>query len=143
VNLDWTLLGSATNTVLKGDTTYYVSGLVTLSASGSNGVTTIEGGVCVKFTNDLNAKIIFSGPIDCRADAYRIDVFTIKDSYEVGEKITGSTGNPTNFYGNGIEVTNSSTLKNLRFAYASTAIRLDSGQTLNLWDSQFVKCSLA
>src|SRR5439155_3779597 len=61
VNLDWTLLGSATNTVLKGDTTYYVSGLVTLSASGSNGVTTIEGGTCVKFTNDLNAKIIFSG----------------------------------------------------------------------------------
>jgi len=35
--LDWTLLGSATNLTLKGDTTYYVSGLVTLSASGSNG----------------------------------------------------------------------------------------------------------
>src|SRR5439155_8382788 len=42
-----------------------------------------------------------------------------------------------------IEVTTSSTLKNLRFAYASTAIRLDAGQILNLLDSQFVQCNYA
>src|SRR5207249_8760529 len=88
-------------------------------------------------------KIIFNGAIDCRADAYRMAVFTSKDDSSAGENIPGGTGNPINYYGNGIEVTASSTLKNLRFAYASTAISLDSGQTLNLLDSQFVKCSLA
>src|SRR5205823_13643487 len=48
VNLDWSLLGNATNLVLKGDTTYYVSGQVTLSAT-PNGATVIEGGAVVKF----------------------------------------------------------------------------------------------
>src|SRR5439155_17669335 len=83
------------------------------------------------------------GPIDCRADSYRMAVFTSKDSDDIGEKITGSTGNPIGYYGNGIEINTSSTLKNLRFAYASTALRLDSSKTLNLLDSQFVNCNLA
>jgi hypothetical protein len=66
VVLDFTILGSTSNFIFKGDTTYYVSSNVFLT--GTN--TIIEGGTVVKFTNDLNAKIIFSGPIDCRADAY-------------------------------------------------------------------------
>ncbi len=55
--LDWSLLSSAANVTLKGDTTYYVNGTVNLSSSG-NGSTLIEGGVVVKFTNNPTAKIV-------------------------------------------------------------------------------------
>ena len=87
VNLDWSLLGNATNLVLKGDTTYYVSGQVTLSAT-PNGATVIEGGAVVKFTNSSSAQIVINGPIACQTSPYRPAVFTSKDSDEVGEKIT-------------------------------------------------------
>src|SRR5205823_14168969 len=137
---DWTVLASATNFTLKGDTTYYVTNVVLLSASGSNGATLIEGGTVVKFTNPANVQIAISGPISCQAGAYKPAVFTSKDSDDVGEKITGSTGSPTNFYGSGILVYNSNTLHDLRFAFANTAVTLAASQTLIVQDSQFVSC---
>jgi hypothetical protein len=139
VVLDWTLLATATNFTFKGDTTYYVSNLVTLSAT-TNGATAIEGACVVKFTNSANAQIAISGPISCQSSAYRPAVFTSKDDNSVGETITGSSGTPTNFYGSGILVYNADTLHDLRFAFANTAVTVAAGQTLMLQDSQFVNC---
>ena len=96
----------------------------------------------MKYTNSSLAKITITGPISCQTSAYRPAVFTSKDDDSIGEKITGSSGSPSGYYGNGIEVTGN-TLQNLRFAFADTAIRLDAQQTLNLLDSQFVHCNLA
>ena len=65
VVLDWTLLGSATNTTtLKGDTTYYVGGNVNLSAPSGAPALIIEGGTVAKFTNSTaTARITINGPI--------------------------------------------------------------------------------
>jgi len=142
VTLDWSLLSSATNFTFKGDTTYYVSGPVTLSST-TNGATVIEGGTVVKFTNSANAQIAISGPISCLTGPYRPAVFTSKDSNAEGEIITGSTDNPSGYYGLGILVYNNNTLHDLRFAYANTALSLASGLTLTIQDSQFVKCQNA
>jgi len=103
VSLDWSLLGSATNFTFKGDSTYYVSGPVTLSST-TNGATVIEGGTVVKFTNSTaTARITITGPISCQTGPYRPAVFTSKDADDVGEKITGSTGTPANYYGQGLQ----------------------------------------
>src|SRR5204862_2794096 len=124
VTLDWSLLSSATNFTFKGDTTYYVSGPVTLSSTTS-GATVIEGGTVVKFTNSTaTARITITGPISCHTSAYRPAVFTSKDADDVGEKITGSTGSPANFYGQGLEFGGTNSLSNLRFAWLSTALEV-------------------
>jgi len=137
---DWSLLASSTNATLQGDTTYYVSGPVTLSSTG-NGATVIEGGTVVKFTNSTTtARITILGPILCLASAYRPAVFTSKDSDDVGEKISGSTGSPTDFYGQGLEFGGTNSLSNLRFAWLSTALEVDQNGVLNLADAQFVNC---
>src|SRR6185369_12388442 len=119
-----------------------VSGPVTLSST-TNGATRIEGGTVVKFTNSSSAQIVINGPIDCQTSAYRPAVFTSKDFDQVGEKITGSTGTPTNYYGYGVYLYNSGTLHDLRFAYANTAVTLIGQQTLTLQDSQFLNCQYA
>jgi hypothetical protein len=139
VVLDWTLLPTATNFTFKGDTTYYVSASVTLSAT-TNGATAIEGGTVVKWTNSANAQITITGQISCQTGPYRPAVFTSKDDDSIGEKITGSSGNPTNFYGSGILVNDNNTLHDLRFAFANTAIEVAGGQTVAIQDSQFVSC---
>jgi hypothetical protein len=90
VVLDWSLLSTASNFTFKGDTTYYVSGPVTLSVTGGN-KTVIEGGTVVKFTNSTSAQITISGPVDCQTDFYRPAVFTGKDDDTSGERISGST----------------------------------------------------
>jgi len=135
---DWSLLTTATNFVLKGDTTWYVTNQVTLSVTGTN-ATVIEGGTVVKFTNSTAAQIAIVGPISCQSSPYRIAAFVSKDRDDVGEKITGSTGNPTGYYGAGLKIS-STTLSNLRFSDANTAIDLNDNQPLNVWDCQFVRC---
>jgi hypothetical protein len=136
VVIDYELLSSATNVTLKGDTLYYVSGLVNLSAT-----TTIES-TLVKFTNSSSAKINITGPIDCRTAAYRPAIFTSKDDNSLGESMLGSTGSPTNYYGNGLVIsTAGSVLHDLRFSYAASAVTLDfaAGQ-IQLANVQFVNC---
>ena len=122
VVLDWTLLGSATNFTFKGDSTYYCNGTVNLSVTGTN-ATVIEGGTVVKFTNSTaSARITIIGPISCQTSAYRPAVFTSKDDSSIGEAITGSTGSPTNFYGQGLQFGGSNTLHDVRFAWLSQAV---------------------
>ncbi|PYK99783.1 MAG: hypothetical protein DME19_07535 [Verrucomicrobia bacterium] len=58
----------------------------------------------------------------------------------MGEHIIGSTGSPTNFYGQGIEFGGTNSLSNLRFAWLSTALEPDQNGVLNLADVQFVNC---
>ena len=140
--IDYTLLtGSLTNYIFQGDTTYYISGALTLY-----GTNTFEGGAVIKYTNGAsiaasvgaqNANILFvNGP-------YRPIVFTAKDDNSVGDTITGSTGNPVNYYANpalnaGVV---SLAITNVRISYASQAITINPGSTQSIVDSQFINCS--
>ncbi len=95
--LDWISLTTASNVTLKGDTTYFVSGMVNLT-----GVTTIEGGSVVKVASydaANPAAIYVLGSLDCRTSSYRPAIFTAKDDNTIGETISGSSGTPSGDYG--------------------------------------------
>jgi Calx-beta domain-containing protein len=140
VVLDWTLLAAATNFTFKGDTTYYLNGAVTLSAT-TNGATAIEGGTVVKFTNSTAAQITISGAVSCQTSPYRPAVFTSKDDDSIGEKVTGSSSSPSGYYGAGLRL-DAASLNDLRFAFANTALSVNGNQNLTLADVQFVKCKI-
>ena len=95
--LDYTTLSTGlTNYIFQGDTTYYISGTINLS-----GTTRFEGGTVIKYAPTNSASLALNGPSIWLGEQFRPSVFTARDDDTVGEKITGSTGNPaTNYYGN-------------------------------------------
>ena len=136
--VDWVLLNSAANQTLQGDITYYISGTTILS-----GVTTIEGGTIVKYTNGVQLKI--QGTLNCLTAPYRPAIFTAKDDDTVGDTINGSTGNPgTNYYASTALFIddNQSDLHNVRISYAKQALYYDydTGYPHSLSHAQLVHC---
>jgi len=132
--LDYVLLSSSSNFTFKSDTTYLLSGSLTLS-----GTTKIEGGTVLKYTNIAPGNspwLTLSGPVDCQTTAYRPAIFTAKDDNSVGETIAGSTGTPvaTNYYAfRALTLTDTTTthdLHDLRFRYADRAIHFQVGATV-------------
>ncbi len=141
--LDYSLLTSQTNLVLQADTTYLVSGSINVS-----GEVVVEGGAVVKYTNSSTASISASN-IVCKTAAYHPAVFTAMDDNTIGGTIAGSTGNPTNYYGNtALDLSSADNtpsepggglaLSNLRFCYLSNAL---CGVGLALTNSQMEKCN--
>ncbi|MFO1459481.1 MAG: VWA domain-containing protein [Verrucomicrobiota bacterium] len=129
--IDFTVLVSVSGQTFKGDETYYVSSPVTLT-----GITTIEGGTCVKYGTAADAKItVTSGTVNCLTSAYLPATFTSVNDDSVGEILThqptamsppsnGSYGFPALALNIG-----STTLSNLRFFFAGTALSYGQGTT--------------
>jgi hypothetical protein len=119
--IDYTTLSSSgTNYVFQSDSTYYVSGLVSLSQT-----TTCDGGTVIKYTNYPTAKITMSGPLVLKSGQYRPVVMTSKDDDTVGSKIGGSTGSPSNTNGaTYLEDNNNqnNTYQNFRMLYAGIGL---------------------
>ncbi len=144
VVIDWELVQSQANLTFKGDTTYLVMGPVNLT-----GITTIEGGSVVKYTNAIaTPKISVTGTIKCKTGPYRPAFFTAKDDNTVGEIIPGSTGSPIGYYGNpAIEArTSSQVLEELRVRYAHTGVLFhdySAGSGNGLLHAQLVRCGRA
>jgi hypothetical protein len=131
--IDYFTLLSTNNFTFQGDMTYYVSGPLTLS-----GITIFEGGCVIKVTNLTTAGLSI-GTVKCATGPYRPAIFTSKDDDSVGEKISGSTGNPTNFYGTMLKLGSVTTLNDCRFSYASQALSISANLTMT--NVQFVKCA--
>lgn len=144
-----TLSGSVTNYIFQGDTTYYLSGTVYLS-----GTNTLEGGTVIKYARSAGELCInynTATKLNCQTAPYRPAVFTAVDDNSLGETISGSTGNPTNYYGNyngglffdGAAPAN---LHDIRLSYLNTGIYFkdESNYTWTnnniITDAQFVKC---
>ena len=93
-------------------------------------------------TSSSNSCLTVYGPINCQTGPYRMAVFTAKDDDTVGQQITGSTGNPTNYYGNPALVCGLSglpvTLGYLRISYANYAYSFTGPLTNCLKHSQFI-----
>lgn len=120
--LDYQIINSVGDLTLQGDTTYYVSGLTTVS-----GLLTIEGGTVVKYTNGAELKI--TGVVKTKTSGYSPAVFTSKDDNSIGATIPGSTGNPSTNYPASIalHLANSySDIRNVRISHAQEAIQYDS-----------------
>jgi hypothetical protein len=136
-----TINGSVTNVTFQCDTTYYLSG--NLDLWGTN---TFEGGAVIKYTNGAGMTLGSGGGgpsvgINWLGDSYRPVILTAKDDDSVGDSISNSTGNPTNYYANPALKINTlnATLTGFRIAYAQQAISLfDSGSSF--YDGQIVNC---
>ena len=136
-----TINNNQTNYTFQGDTTYYISG-----SYFSSGTNIFEGGTVIKFATNGSISIV-TGPgptpsINWKAGAYRPVIFTAKDDNTVGDIISGSTGNPTGYYGSYYYLllagfSPSAPLTGLRMSYAKTAI--ESG-SVNIYDAQFINC---
>ena len=133
--LDYEILTGSANFTFKSSVTYLILGNPIFT-----GTNTIEGGTVIKYTNAANLiRLTFSGNVDCKTSPYRPATFTSKDDDTVGEIISGSTGNPTNYYGQYQIALNLSTatfdLHDLHCRFGQTAIFVNNG-TLNLSHSQ-------
>jgi hypothetical protein len=138
VVLDYNLVNpTLTDFTFKGDTTYLVTGLVSL-----NGTTTIEGGSVIKYVQTNGCFLQPAGGVNCATSPYRPAVFTSIDDNSVGETISGSSGNPVvdsaNWYlmmwvGN-IQIT----LHDLRMLYCYVGIAKVNEPGVDLRDIQFV-----
>lgn len=132
-------LTSTSDLTLEGDTTYLVTGPVVLT-----GVTTIEGGVVVKYVPGSNAQLKVQGRVRCLTSPTRPAVFTARDDDSVGLKVGGSTGIPQGTYATtALWIDdNVAILKHVRVRWAGTAISYDAdtGWPQELWHSQITHC---
>jgi hypothetical protein len=125
----------------QGDTTYYISGALSLS-----GTTTFEGGAVLKYATNASLNFYTGAQLQWLATAYRPAVLTAKDDNSVGQSISGSTGNPTNYYANPALGFNGFSpalpIANFRIACAQQAISLNGGPSLGtFYDGQLVNCA--
>lgn len=144
--VDYTILNAGyTNLTFKGNETYYVNGLVTLS-----GTTTFEGGAIIKYTNSANARIELSGTTVWPATTgptnspYRPIIFTYQSDNSVGQAIPSPTNNPSTYYADVAlkwgNATSAIDAHNLRFVRAKTGIALNNGSNHKFRHIQFVDC---
>ena len=131
---------SLSNYTFRSDTTYYVSGLLTLGGTNN----TFEGGTVIKFANTNTPKIVVNTPLTWLGDFYRPVVFTAKDDSSVGEQV--ATNALSGYYADtaldleaGTANTNY-TLGHLRIAYAKKAIVLNQKTGHVLSHVQLVNC---
>jgi len=138
--LDYVTLNVNTNNfTFQGDTTYYISGSLNLSATNI-----FEGGAVLKYTNgaSLNFVSIGAGAVQMLSTAYRPVIFTARDDNSVGGIISGSTGTPTNYYASPALSFSSSPrqmLANFRIACAHQAISAVNAP-VTVYNAQIVNC---
>ena len=140
-------IGGSTNlsTVTFASTnTYYISGPVNLS-----GTVTFEPMTVIKYANTNNSGLTVqsSATLNWLGEPYRPVFMTAKDDNSVGATISGSSGTPTGTYASlALNLPRSSTtagrsIRDLRIAFAKTALRFSSGSSKHLVrHAQFVKC---
>src|SRR4029077_5809379 len=87
-----TVNSSQTNFTFAGDTTYYLSGNVTLYGTNS----TFEGGTVLKYAS--NVTLTVSTPVTWLGAGYRPVVMISENDDSVGDRISGSTGSPTEYF---------------------------------------------
>jgi hypothetical protein len=94
-----TLGSSISNLVCQADTTYYISGLTTVS-----GTLVYEGGTVLKFADSASTTVKMvlasasSSQVVCNAGMYRVIFALGKDDDLIGEIVSGSSGNPNLTY---------------------------------------------
>jgi hypothetical protein len=140
--LDYQTINSTlTNVTFQGDETFFISGPTYLY-----GTSTFESGSILKYTNNNNASLILeSTNLNWYGSSYRPVVFTAMDDNSVGVSINGSSGSPTNYYGNPVlnftSLSAPFAMSHARIEWAALAISTYSSD-LYFYDSQFVNCLL-
>jgi hypothetical protein len=139
--IDYSMVSTGTNLTFQSDTTYYVSGSVSIY-----GTNTFEGGTIIKFAPGVGITTVpvpATLQLNFATGPYRPVVFTAQDDDSVGDSISGSTSNPwTNHYANTAlsVISCSPTITQVRFCFAQQALSF-TGATPLVRDTQFVNCS--
>jgi hypothetical protein len=134
--LDYVTMTSQSNFTFQGDTTYYISGGVTLYQTN-----TFEGGAVLKYTNNASVTLANGSVLNWKAAAYRPVIFTAMDDNSVGDAISGSTGSPTNYYANpALSFNGTNSLSYFRIAWASQAVSANYYGPVTLYHGQMVNC---
>ena len=140
--LDYVTVSSQTGFTFQGDGTYFISGAVYL-----NGTNNFEGGSVLKYASNASLTLepsLLPSRLNWQASAYRPVVFTAMDDNSVGETITGSTGNPTNYYANPALQTLAcycAPISYFRIAYAKQAVILEDNYNPNyIRNGQIINC---
>ncbi|HUA67458.1 MAG TPA: hypothetical protein VMA13_02825 [Candidatus Saccharimonadales bacterium] len=88
--LDYVILnGSDGDVTLQSDTTYDVTGTLT-----------IEGGTCIKYDESgdfQNGGIVALGGVNCETSEYRSAIITSANDNSAGQTISGSSGHPSTY----------------------------------------------
>lgn len=144
VLIDWVLMTSSTDVTLRAGETYFVDGAVNLS-----GTTIIEGASVCKFTNAFTggtARLNFMGPVLFKTDPHNPAIFTGCDDDTVGATITGSSGTPTNYYGDaylnltfGAGTTGGLHIKNAILRYPNVGVHMPQAREISLENVRIVK----
>jgi RHS repeat-associated protein len=137
-----TLSATATNYTFSGEGTYFISSGITLL--GSN---VWEGGATLKFATNSSILVTRQYNIDPQiaflTKPWLPVVFTAKDENSIGQSISGSTGNPTNYYAacalSLYGLTSAPAIANLRIAYAQQGLNV-YGLQPGLTNVAFVGC---
>ena len=136
VVIDYSLVVNANNMTFRGDTTYYVLGTVSLT-----GTSILEGGCVIKYasTGSLN----FTGIVKTDTSAYHPVIMTSKDDNSVGDAITGSTGNPSGYYGTGMVINSDSDLQYLYCKYLNIGVSYAANHIHTISHSKFYRTGTA
>ena len=132
VVIDYILLGSTNNFTFRGDTTYFVTNNTTVTFSG---ISIIEGGSVVKYSS--GSGLSFSGSVKTDTSMYRPAILTARDDDSIGDKISGSTGVPSGYYGIGMTVFMDSNLQYLYCRHLSRGVIYSPGHTHTISHSKF------
>jgi hypothetical protein len=143
VVIDWTSIsGTSSSFRFQGDTTYYVSGAVSLGSAGN--VVIFEGGTVIKYAPTNSAALTINGPITWEGTAYRPVILTARDDQSAGETITNLTASgyyaQTALYIDGNASGADAGIPFVRIAYAKTAIQIYKRAGHSIRHAQFVNC---
>ena len=136
-----TLNSSLTNYTFAADVTYAITGPVYLY-----GTNRIEGGTVLKFSANAGATICVKGTLLGLTDDYRPAVLTARTDSSFGEYIGSSPSGAYATIALDFDYNTSATLaslRNLRIAYAATALRFSGGTGHEIRHLQIYNCGTA
>jgi hypothetical protein len=114
--IDWEAVSSVSSNLWKGDTTYYISGQVTIKTN------IFEPNCVIKFAPTNNAKFTITGPATFLTANYMPLIITARDDHSVGDVIGANT---------------------LSGYYGVTALEFDYGSSGVIYDVHDVRVSYA
>jgi hypothetical protein len=139
--LDYSIVNGGLSNYTFHAGTYYISGAVNLY-----GTNIMEASAIFKYATNTSIVLVpgaLTPWLDMRSTPTQPVVFTAKDCDSVGEIITNSTGNPTNFYANPALAfngpSNATPITHFRIAHARQAVSI-VGSSLTFEHGEITNC---
>jgi len=139
--IDWELVTSVNSNLWKGDTTYYISGSVSIKTN------VFEPNCVIKFAPTNSAKLTITGPATFLSTNYTPVIITARDDHSVGDAI-GSAALSGYYATTAIYFDNLSSgkiydVRDVRISHATSGIYFNFGRGHTLRNVQILQCDKA